>query len=154
MRALIPIIIAAVALAAAGCGATSSSGLTDKDRAFISSVQASKQRLNTLSARIDANQLEDEADLDAYLRDMRSAADEMDKLSGAVGGFTALEEARDELAGYAKQLGTTAGLARKVASAVEEGDEKDIDRAQAAYVKAATRLLTVQQAAADAIQES
>jgi hypothetical protein len=153
MRALIPIIIAAVALAAAGCGATST-GLSDKDRAFISSVQASKQRLNTLSARIDANQLEDEADLDAYLRDMRSAADEMDTLSGTVGGFTSLEEARDELSGYAKQLGTTAGLARKVASAVEEGDEKEIDRAQTAYMKAATRLLTVQQTAADALQPS
>ena len=153
MRALISIFIASVALAAAGCGATSS-GLSDNDRALIGSVEASKQRLNTLSDRIDANELEDEADLDAYLRDMRSAADEMDTLGGTLGRFTSLDDFRDELTDYAAQLGTTAGLARQVATAVEEGDEKQVERAQTAYVKAATGLVTLQQAVAEAVREA
>jgi len=153
MRALISIFIASVALAAAGCGPTSS-GLSDNDRALIGSVEASKQRLNTLSDRIDANELEDEADLDAYLRDMRSAADEMDTLGGTLGRFTSLDDFRDELTDYAAQLGTTAGLARQVASAGEEGDEKQVERAQTAYVKAATGLVTLQQAVAEAVREA
>lgn len=73
MRALLSIFIAAAALCAAGCA---SGEPTDRNRATLVAVTASKDRLTTLSTRIDANQLETQADVDAYVSDMRSTAGE------------------------------------------------------------------------------
>jgi hypothetical protein len=151
MRALLTIIIAAAALCAAGCAATASEP-TDDDKATIGAISASKQRINALSERIDANQLETEADVDAYVRDMRSAAAEFDTLRGALGRVT-LPEAHDELAAYGKQLGTTAKRARELATAVEDRDEKAAGRAETAYAKAGSGLSSLAVAVDDALTE-
>src|SRR4051812_4639803 len=114
MRALISIIIAAAALAAAGCGASEPS---DSDQATLSAITGTQQRLNALSDRIDANQLEDDADFAAYVRDMRGAAVEFEALRGTLQRLPRIEAARDELTVYMRQLGTTAKLARELAAA-------------------------------------
>jgi hypothetical protein len=140
MRALITILIASAALAAAGCGAA---GPSDYDKSTLDAISTTQQRLNVLSRRIDANRFDSDADVAAYVRDMRSAAVEFDTLRGTLQRLTPPAEVRDELTGYMAQLVTTAKLARELASAVEDSDAKGAERAETAYIEAGTRLSTL-----------
>jgi hypothetical protein len=151
MRALLSIFIAAAALCAAGCGATEP---TDYDKATLTAITDTQQRLATLSERIDANQLESDADVDAYVRDMRSAAVEFDGLRGTLQRLTLIDEVRDEMTAYMKQLGTTATLARQLAAAVADGDPKVAERAETAYVEAGSSLSGLAAAVDDALTEA
>ena len=137
MRVLISTLIAAIALCAAGCG---SSGVSDYDQATLNAISTSQQHLGVLDQRINANALEDRADLDAYVRDMRSAAVEFDTLRGTLQRLTLDDEVTDQLTAYRRQLGTTAKLARDLAAAVEDGDEDAAVRTETAYVEAGKSL--------------
>jgi hypothetical protein len=132
------ILIAAVALCAAACG--SSERVSDSDQATLNAISATKQRLGVLDERINANALETAADIDAYVADMRSAAVQFDALRGTLQRLTLSNDVRDEMIAYRRQLGSTATLARQLATAVEDGDEQDAVRTEADYVKAGRSL--------------
>jgi hypothetical protein len=143
MRALILTLIAAAGLVAAGCGA-SSGGVSEDDQALISALNGSKQRLTVLAERIKANPLDDDKDFDAYVRDMRATAREFDALSGNLSRVPKLEKVRAEMNQYVAELGTAAGLARDLATAVEDQDVKRIGKAESAYINAASGLVKLQ----------
>jgi hypothetical protein len=151
MRALVSTFIAAAALCAAGCAATEPSNY---DKATLSAITGTQQRLATLSTRIDANPLESEGDIGAYVRDMRSAAVEFDTLRGTLERLELDEDVRDELTAYRRQLGTTATLARQLATAVEDGDQQVAERTETAYVKAGSSLSLLAGALNDALGEA
>jgi hypothetical protein len=148
MRALISILVAAAALCAAGCSAGEP---TDYDKATLSAITGTQQRLATLSTRIDANELESEADVAAYVRDMRSAAVEFDTFRGMLQRLELVDEVRAEMTAYMRQLGTTATLARQLATAVEGGDQKVAERTETAYVEAGGSLSEMAAAVNDAL---
>jgi hypothetical protein len=151
MRLLLTMILAAAALAGAGCGASEPS---DYDKATLSAITGTQQRLSVLSERIDANELDTDADLAAYVRDMRSAAVEFDALRGTLQRLTLADGVRDEMTAYKRQLGTTAKLARELATAVEDGDEKGAERVENAYVEAGSSLSTLAVAVNDALSSA
>jgi hypothetical protein len=138
MRALLLTIIAAAALCAAGCGG--SERVSDYDQATLNAIGATQQRLGVLDQHINANQLETKDDIAAYVADMRSAAVEFDALRGTLQRLTLTDEVRGEMTAYRRQLGSTATLARELAKAVEDGDEKDAVRTETKYVEAGQSL--------------
>jgi hypothetical protein len=132
------ILIAAMALCATACG--SSERVSDYDQATLTAISTTQQRLGVLDERINANALETAADIDAYVADMRSAAVEFDALRGTLQRLTLSNEFRDEMIAYRRQLGSTATLARQLATAVEDGDEQDAVRTETDYVEAGRSL--------------
>jgi hypothetical protein len=151
MRALISILIAAAALGAAGCAATEPSGY---DTATVSAIADTQARLDTLSRRIDANTMKTDEDVDAYVHDMRSAAVEFEALRGTLQRLDLVEEVRDELAAYMRQLHATATLARQLATAVEDRDEGRVERAETAYAEAGSSLSLLAAAVNDALSSA
>ena len=151
MRALISILIAGAALAVAGCAATSSEPSAD-NQALLSAYKVTKQRLDVLTTRMEANKLEDDDDVVAYIADVRHFADELDTLSGTLKRMDVIESLRDETADYVIQLGTTATAARELATAVENGDEKASEQAEGGFVKASVGLLVIEKAIDEELQ--
>ena len=145
MRALISILIAAAGLAVAGCAATSSEPSAE-NQSLLSAYKVTKQRLDTLTARMEANKLQDEDDVDAYISDVRHFADELDTLSGTLKRMDIVESVREAMADYVIQLGTTATAARELATAVEDGDDKAAGLAETKFVKASVGLLAIEKA--------
>src|SRR5689334_12730657 len=151
MRALILMLIAAAALSVAGCAATEAS---DYDKATISAISDTQARLGVLSTRIDANPLKSKDDVAAYVHDMRAAAVEFDTLRGTLQRLDLPSEVRDEMTAYRRQLDTTAKLARRLATAVEDGDQPVAERTETAYVEAGRSLSLLAEAVNSALSSA
>src|ERR1700755_3464353 len=136
MRALLLTLIAAVALCAAGCGASADA---DPDQATLTRINRAKQHLGVLGARTGVNPLRSDADYAAYVRDMRSVPAELDTLDEL---WRRVPGEKDELRAYVARLSPAAGRARELAAAIESEDDARIDRALDAWDTAATDLAT------------